>query len=237
MKEIVHFLEEYSLKYNLELDEIKIGLLEKYASFLVEWNEKINLTAITEPKQIAIKHFLDSLVVEKYVDIKPNANLIDVGTGAGFPGIPLKILRPDINLTLVDSLGKRVKFLDFLLTELNVKAETKHARAEDIANLQQYRESFDMVTSRAVAQMNVLAEYCLPFAKLGGTFVALKSGFVQEELDNAKNAIQSLGGKIQKIERFTLPEDNSRTIVVIKKLSHTEKKYPRVSAKISKSPL
>lgn len=237
MSEVSDVLKKYASDCNLKFDDVSLEKFELYSNFLLEWNKKINLTAITEPRKIAIKHFLDSLSMLKYVDLPKEARVIDVGTGAGFPGVPLKILKPDIELTLVDSLNKRVVFLNSLLEKLELKSEVIHNRAESLAALPEYRESFDIVTSRAVALMNILAEYCLPFAKVGGIFVALKSSNVDFELKDSKSAINILGGEVASVNKFVLPEDNPRTIVCIKKVSKTDAKYPRVSSKIAKKPL
>lgn len=230
-------LKNYAGEYRLNLDDTKVELLERYAEILVEWNKKINLTAIVEPYQVAIKHFLDSLAMLKFINIPESGALIDIGTGAGFPGVPIKILRSDIKLTLVDSRGKRITFLKHLLEELDIEAEVKQDRAEELANFPEYREKFDVATSRAVASMNILSEYCLPFLKIGGFFVALKSSDVDAELANANSAIQTLGGKLIAVNKFELPDDNPRAIVCVEKISSTNTKYPRDSAKIMKNPL
>ena len=209
---------------------------EQYAALLVEWNQKMNLTAITELGQIAVKHFLDSLLTLKAFPLPKNARVIDVGTGAGFPGIPIKIAKPDIHLTLLDSLQKRLTFLDELTKTIGVKAEFVHSRAEDAANLEVFREVFDVVVSRAVAPLNVLLEYCLPFVKEGGVFVALKGSKAQEEIMEARNALKVLNGEVFKVDNFNL-EGEERNIVVIKKVSKLDAAYPRCSAKIKRKPL
>ena len=209
----------------------------KYMDLLLEWNEKINLTAITDKDEIILKHFIDSLTIEKY--IKDNDKVIDLGTGAGFPGIPLKIKNESIDITLVDSLNKRVNFLNEVIKELNLKNITAiHSRIEDLAHDKNYREKYDVVTSRAVANMSTLVEYMLPFAKIGGICICMKGPNVDEELENAKGAIKKLGGKIEKVESLTLPDsDIERNIVIIKKISQTDKKYPRKAGTPSKDPL
>lgn len=237
MNEIYSFFEEYKSQLNVKVDEIFVRKFEKYAEVLIDWNKKINLTAITEPKEIAIKHFFDSLTIFNTVNIKENAKVIDVGTGAGFPGVPMKIVKEDINLTLLDSLNKRLKFLKELSSELNIEVSLVHARAEEAALKENYREKFDIAVSRAVAPLNVLVEYCLPFVKVGGDFIAMKGSQGQDELQCAQNAIKLLGGEIKKTEEFTLPDESRRTIIVINKISKTDKNYPRHGSKISKKPL
>lgn len=219
-------------------DEEKLDKLKIYSDLLTEWNEKINLTAITDDDGIAIKHFYDSLMLIKYFDIKENAKMVDVGTGAGFPSIPCKIFRSDVELTLLDSLNKRINFLKEVGEGVNLKnTEYVHARAEEGGKNKDYREKFDVATARAVANLAVLSEYCLPFVKVGGYFVALKGPDCEEEINEAKSAIKKLGGEIEKVVTYELPDESGRTIVVIKKISTTLAKYPRTSAKISKEKL
>lgn len=230
------------LKQALEKAEIKIaddsyGKFTQYYNLLVEWNEKINLTAITKPDEVAVKHFEDSLSVLKYVDIKENSKIIDIGTGAGFPGIPLKIVREDIDLTLLDSLNKRLVFLQDVCKKLNISAQTIHSRAEESSRKKEYREKYDFAFSRAVAQLNLLSELCLPYVKKGGVFVAMKGPDVGEELKNAENAINILGGKIREIKEFSLSDNSGRTLVIIEKIKNTPEKYPRHGSKIKAKPL
>ncbi|MBQ7045578.1 MAG: 16S rRNA (guanine(527)-N(7))-methyltransferase RsmG [Clostridia bacterium] len=208
-----------------------------YAKMLVEWNEKINLTAITDPEQIVIKHFYDCALILKNFGLKQGASVIDVGTGAGFPGVVLKILRPDIKLTLLDSLNKRINFLNELCAALKIDVTTIHARAEDAAQKNGLREQFDVATARAVARLNVLCEYCLPFVKKGGTFLSLKGPAANEEAVEAKNAIKVLGGELRSICSETIADNEQRCFVIIKKISQTPPKYPRISAKLKKQPL
>ena len=215
----------------------QIGQFETYAKTLVEWNEKMNLTAITDPTGIAQKHFLDSALLLQKISVKTGALLIDVGTGAGFPSVPCTILRPDIRLTLLDSLNKRITFLTELSKELGIASKCIHVRAEEGGRQPELREKFDVATARAVAHMRELSEYCLPFVKVGGIFAALKGPDLEQELNEAKNAIKQLGGKIERVEEYTLPDGDRRTLVVIKKFSQTPTKYPRPSAKIKKQPL
>lgn len=232
------YIVKATVDYKVKLDETQLSQLERYFELLVEWNEKINLTAITDPQGVAVKHFADSLTFFNYVDVPQNSSIIDVGTGAGFPGIVLKIARPDIKLTLLDSLKKRLTFLETVLSELGLEAELIHSRAEDGANDIDLRESFDFAVSRAVAQLNVLSEYCLPYVRLAGNFVALKGPDADNEIANAKRALQCLGGKLKSTHKFALNLDGGdRTILVIEKNSPTTEKYPRNSGKIKSSPL
>ena len=221
-------------KYGLELTEEQYKKFDKYAKFLVEYNKNVNLTAITEPQEILVKHFIDSILLEKYTDIPYNMSLIDVGTGAGFPSIPLKIIRNDIKITLLDSLAKRITFLEKLCSILEIDAEFIHGRAEDIARNFKYRESFDFSCARAVANLSVLSEYCMPFVKNGGVFLSMKGP--NEDIASADNAIKILGGKIDKIIDYKLELD-SRKIIVVKKISQTPTKYPRNSSQIKKKSL
>lgn len=222
---------ENGLEYNKTLHE----KLEIYNDFLIEYNEKVNLTAITEPEQVWLKHFIDSILFAKYVEIPDNASLIDVGTGAGFPSVPLKLYRNDIKLTLLDSLNKRIVFLNELSTKLDIDVETFHSRAEDAAKNENLREKFDFATARAVAAMPVLCEYCMGFIKKGGKFVAMKG--VNEDISSFKNAVSVMGGdKITETE-YMLGGTDGRKIFVVEKISHTPIKYPRNSGQIKNKPL
>lgn len=209
--------------------------LLKYAELLCEWNEKMNLTAITDPEGIAVKHFLDSCLPLTMVDIPNGSSLIDVGTGAGFPGVPMHILRSDISLTLLDSLNKRLTFLKTVLDEIGLAAQLVHSRAEDSGSAL-LRESFDFAAARAVARLSVLSEYCLPFVKVGGAFIALKGPDCSDEIDNAEPAIRVLGGKIESVSEYSIPGGDKRTLIVIRKVSSTPKRYPRKKG-ISDSPI
>lgn len=211
--------------------------LDRYAELLVEWNEKMNLTAITKPEEIVVKHFADSLLLLKAAEIPQNGKIIDVGTGAGFPSVPVSLARSDLKLTLLDSLQKRITFLEALCAELSLSAECVHARAEDAGRQPKFRERYDVATARAVANLRELAEYCLPFVKVGGVFAALKGYEIEEELEGARYAIAQLGGEVIDVKKFRLAEDASRAIVIIKKVRPVPSKYPRISAKIKKSPL
>lgn len=225
-------------KYKISLSDEQINQLQGYYEMLIEWNQKMNLTAITDPKEVAIKHFADSLSIFNYIDLPQNARIIDVGTGAGFPGVVMKIARPDLELTLLDSLKKRLVFLESVLNKLGLSSELIHDRAENAAQNIDLREGFDLAVSRAVARMNVLSEYCLPFVRLSGHFAAMKGPDAQTEIQAAKNAIQILGGKIFKINEFELYENGGgRTIVLVEKIRPTPEKYPRNSGKIKSNPL
>ena len=210
---------------------------EDYMNLLLEWNEKINLTAITQEDDIILKHFADSLTISEYIG--NGKTIVDVGTGAGFPGIPLKIARKDIKLTLVDSLNKRIKFLDDVIEKIKLEeVQTLHFRAEEFGQNKKYRESFDIATSRAVANLSTLVEYLLPLVKVGGICICMKGSEVKEELENSKKAIEILGGKIEKEIEFVLPDsDIKRNIIIIKKIKTTPSKYPRKAGTPSKEPL
>lgn len=204
----------------------QFDLFETYFKELVSYNEKVNLTAITEKEDVYIKHFYDSCLGCEFVPT--NAKVVDVGTGAGFPGVPIKIARDDIELTLVDSLNKRIVFLNELKQKLNIDYLTFHARAEDFCSNASNRESFDICVSRAVAKLNTLAEYCLPLVKIGGRFIAYKSGEIEAELEESAKAINILGGQVEQIKKIDLPNNKgSRTLIIIKKIKNTSKIYPR----------
>lgn len=231
-------LQEYAEKSNIELTDIEVQKFQRYYELLIEWNQKMNLTALVEPEDVALKHFCDSILLLKYVDIPHGSSVIDVGTGAGFPSIPIKIVRPDIKLCLLDSLNKRLVFLGEVVKELGLdNVEIVHSRAEDGAKTTKLREKFDFATSRAVAQLNVLSEYCLPYVKVGGSFVAMKGKYSETEIDSSKSAIKQLCGKISKVDTYNLVDTSERTIINVKKISTTDKKYPRTSAKIKAKPL
>lgn len=236
--EIKNYILQATENFKFKFNETKIAQLEIYYNLLVEWNEKMNLTAITDAQGVAVKHFADSVSVLNYVDIPYNSSIIDVGTGAGFPGVVLKIARPDIKLTLLDSLNKRLVFLQNVLGEINLSADLIHSRAEDGGRDKNLRESFDYAVSRAVANMNVLSEYCLPYVRIGGSFLAFKGRGAESEISAAKSAINTLGGKISETYNFALPFDGGeRAIVKIQKIAETPNKYPRNAGKIKSSPL
>ena len=237
-------IEEFSKIFNDYLKELSIKLNEEqiqkfytYMNLLMEWNEKINLTAITKPEEIILKHFVDCLTISKYIET--NSKLIDVGTGAGFPGIPLKIYRSDLKVTLVDSLNKRLNFLNEVINSLKLEnIETIHARAEELGRNKGYREKFDIATSRAVANLSTLSEYLLPFIKVGGKCICMKGADIDGELNNAKKAIEVLGGKVVGKEVFNLPQsDLGRSIIVIEKTKNTPGKFPRKPGTPAKEPI
>lgn len=230
------FMEE-AQKINIELDKNQIEKFYKYMDLLIEWNEKINLTAITNRKDILVKHFIDSLTIQRYLG--DAVNIIDVGTGAGFPGIPIKIVNPNLKVVLVDSLNKRINFLQEVIKKLNLdNIEVIHARAEDLGQNKKYREAFDIVTSRAVANMSVLSEYLLPLARVNGKCICMKGSDIEEELENSKDAINLLGGKIEKVDKFELSNERiGRNIIIVKKLKNTPNSYPRKAGIPAKKPL
>ena len=220
----------------LGLDERRAETLERFSSLLLEKNKVMNLTAITEPGAVAQLHLLDSAALTKFVDLS-GKRVIDVGTGAGFPGMPLRILKDDFDLTLLDSLGKRVNWLAEVCDELQLKrVQCVHARAEEFAA--QHREAYDLAVSRAVAQLNMLAELCLPLVRVGGQFAAMKSVDTEDEIDAAKSAIKALGGRIIRVADYTIPtSDVVHRLVIVEKVSPTPRAYPRAFARIKKSPL
>jgi len=224
---------------NININEKQIEQFFCYKDILIEWNKKVNLTAITEEREIVIKHFVDSVSVLNKVDIPLNASIIDVGTGAGFPGIPLKIMRSDLEVTLLDSLNKRVEFLNHSCQQLQLEhVNNIHLRAEDGGQNPLLREKFDFCVSRAVANLSVLSEYCLPFIKIGGSFVALKGPDVTEELGEGKKAIFELGGRVKKVEKIEIPNsDIVHSVVIIEKVSKTPKNYPRKAGTATKNPI
>lgn len=224
---------------DISLSEKQISQFLSYYEILIQWNSFMNLTGITEFKEVVQKHFVDSLTLCKAVDIENINTLIDIGTGAGFPGIPLKIAYPHLKITLLDSLQKRIKFLDEVIVQLGLEnIEKIHGRAEDYAKPSMKRESYDLCVSRAVANLASLSEYCLPYVKIGGYFIPYKSGKVDVELDESKKAIFLLGGEVEKEVKFTLPDsDISRSLIKIKKVAATPKKYPRKSGLATKEPI
>lgn len=231
-------------KINIEISDDQINCFEKYYELLIEKNKVMNLTAITDKEDVIVKHFIDSIALipyltDKGININNKLKIIDIGTGAGFPGLPLKIMMPDVKFTLLDSLNKRVSFLNEVIDELKLKdIEALHGRAEDYASDNKYREKYDICVSRAVANLSTLSEYCIPFVKEDGFFISYKAGESEEEINNSKNAIKILGGKINKVEEFVLPgTDASRVFVFIRKLELTDKKYPRKAGVPAKKPL
>lgn len=237
MKEEISYIIEEIGRVSVDISEIQAEQFYDYYELLVERNKVMNLTAITDFKEVVKKHFADSLTLLRIHNMDEVRNMIDVGTGAGFPGIPLKIVCPDVKLTLLDSLGKRVKFLEDVAEKLDLRGvECVHSRTEDLAGNSYYREQYDLVTARAVAAMNVLSEYCLPYVKIGGVFAAYKSGTIEEELAAAERAISVLGGKVRATEKFQL-DDMGRSIVLIEKTRKTPKSYPRKAGTPSRSPI
>lgn len=240
-------MEKYSTEtFEKGLEQLRIFLNEKqiqqfieYYEILVEWNKVMNLTAITDYEEVIAKHFLDSLALVKVCDLSGKKKVIDIGTGAGFPGIPLKIAFPELEIVLLDSLNKRIKFLNEVIEKLGLKnIRTIHGRAEDFAKHKEYRESFDLCVSRAVANLSTLSEYCLPYVKIEGNFIPYKSGKIDEEISQGEKAIKILGGKISQIDKFQLVDtDMERSFVVIKKEKNSPKKYPRKAGMPSKEPL
>ena len=223
--------------FNIKINDEQIKKFMNYMNLLLEWNEKINLTAITQPEEVKLKHFVDSLTVLKYIN--DDDKVIDIGTGAGFPGIPLKIMNENTKITLLDSLNKRINFLNIVIETLNLRnIQAIHGRAEEIARNKLYREKYDVAVSRAVANLSTLTEYMLPFVKVGGKCICMKGANVNEELERAQNAIKELGGEIKRVDNFYLSDnDNERNIIVIKKVKETNPKYPRKAGTPSKEPL
>lgn len=225
-------------RLGIELIDAQLKQFERYMELLLEWNEKINLTAITEKNEILVKHFLDSVTLLQSGKLPEGASVIDIGAGAGFPSIPVKIARPDLKVIMLDSLNKRIDFLKLVTNELELTdIKAIHARAEDGARTD-LRESFDLATARAVADLSVLAEYALPFVKVGGYFVAMKGSAPEEEINGAKPAIKVLGGQIEEVKDIPIPEGClNHSLVIIKKLAKTPSKYPRKAGKPVKDPI
>lgn len=228
-------LKESALDFGVSLDDMALDRFELLEQRLVGWNNHINLTAITEPDEIVIKHFVDSLSIFSAVDLPRGASVIDVGCGAGFPGLPLLIARPDLDLTFLDSVGKKLSFIKEVMRYNGLMGDVVHDRAENIGLSIKYRESFDFAVTRAVAPLNMLAEYCLPLVKVGGMYVSMKGA--DNEVELGKNAIEKLGGKIENIVSLELPTGDKRNLILIRKISQTSIKYPRKSKKISSKPL
>ena len=235
--EFSYKMKENMAKINIQISDKQIDEFFKYMNLLIEWNEKINLTSIIEPDEIIIKHFVDCGTILKYLN--NNENVIDIGTGAGFPGIPIKILNESLNITLIDSLNKRINFLKEVSNLLKLEnIKIIHGRAEDLAQQVEFRQKYDKSVSRAVANLSTLSEYDLPFVKIGGKMIAMKGLEIDEELENAKKAINVLGKKIEKVEKFNLIDtDNKRSIIIINKVKPTPKQFPRKAGKPSKEPI
>lgn len=221
-------------KYEINLNKRQYDQLCIYADFLVEYNKNVNLTAITDPVEILYKHFIDSILLTKYVDFSKKSAIIDVGTGAGFPSVPIKIFYPDIKITLLDSLNKRITFLKNLCQKIEIDAEFIHGRAEIIGRMPEYREKFDISCARAVANMSLLSEYCLPFVKVGGIFAAMKGP--SENINASLNAVDLLGGRFENDFSYEI-ESEKRKIVIVRKVSQTSTSFPRNSSQIKKKPL
>lgn len=236
-QEFCKILQEKAEIMNIKINNEQSKQFYEYMNILLKWNQNINLTAIIEPNEVIIKHFIDSLTIEK--EIKEDACLIDIGTGAGFPGIPLKILKPDLSIVLLDSLQKRIRFLENVIETLQLKNITAiHGRAEDVGKDEKYREKFDYVTSRAVANLTTLAEYMLPLTKIGGKSIVMKGAEIEEEMVKSKKAINLMGGLVEKVDNFLLADtNNNRNIIVIHKKNDTPKLYPRKSGIPAKSPI
>ncbi len=223
----------------VELSEKQLEQFDRYYEMLVEWNKVMNLTAITEYPEVVEKHFVDSLSIIKATDLSAVKTVLDIGTGAGFPGIPLKIAFPHLNITLLDSLNKRIKFLNAVIEELGITdIKAIHGRAEDYAKQSEYRETYDLCVSRAVANLSTLSEYCLPYVKVGGMFISYKSGEVDDEVNAANTAVKVLGGKTPAVTKFMLPgTDIGRSFVKIIKVKNTGKKFPRKAGLPAKEPI
>lgn len=236
-KEFFNKIDKLSSEIGIMLNEKQKGQFYNYMELLLDWNEKINLTAITDPDEVILKHFIDSMTISKYIN--KNAYVADVGTGAGFPGIPLKIIRDDIKVVLVDSLNKRIKFLEEVINQLELSnIDALHLRAEEFGKNKKYRETFDIVTSRAVANLSTLSEYLIPLTKIDAKCLCMKGPESNKEIEDAKNAIKVLGGTLSNTYEFKLPNsDIERTIVEIKKIKNTPAKYPRKAGMPSKEPI
>ncbi len=235
-EQFISAITEYSSSIKVMLSEEQKVMFYYYMNILLEWNQKINLTTITKPEDIIIKHFIDSLTVLKYIK-NEKINIIDIGTGAGFPGIPIKIVNDLNNITLLDSLNKRIVFLQNVINELKLKdIVAVHSRAEEYIKLEK-REIYDIAVSRAVANMSTLLEYLLPYVKINGICICMKGPNIEEELENSKKALSILGGKVVNIDNFELPDGSKRNIIIVKKIKNTPMKYPRINNKPLKEPI
>ncbi len=232
-------LKEKALTLGINLDEVQLDQFQKYFEFLVEKNKVMNLTGITEKDEVVDKHFIDSIMLNQVFDLTGNLSVMDMGTGAGFPGVPLKVAFPDLSVTLMDSLNKRILFLDDVIELLGLtNVNTIHGRAEDYAKKGKLRECYDLCVSRAVANLASLSEYCIPYVKKGGYFISYKAGASDEEIKEAQNAIKTLGGKMEEVKKIMIPDtDIERTFVVIRKCLETPNKYPRKAGQPTKNPI
>ena len=242
MKKVNNFtnqMKSSAKEIGVELSLEQITKFYKYYQLLIEWNKKINLTAITEISEVISKHFIDSIAILPILEQGKGLSLLDLGTGAGFPGVPLKIAEPSFKVDLVDSLRKRTDFLTMLISELELKEiKAIHSRAEELGKVKEHRENYDVVSSRAVAKLSILSEYCLPFVKVGGKFISLKGPKAADEVKEAEQALEELGGKVQSIKELVLPAtEEKRTILVIEKIKNTPDKYPRKAGIPTKRPL
>lgn len=226
---------EQVAKAGITLTEFQAKQLETLTDFMLEYNKNVNLTRITEPNEVIEKHYIDSILPLTMVDVPRGTLCADIGTGAGFPSLPMKIYRPDLEFTLIDSLGKRITYLDLACEKLGITCRTIHARSEEAAKKPELRDSFGFVTARAVAALNVLCEYCLPYVKKGGIFAALKGS--EDETKFAENAVKKLSGEITDVKKYKLPSGDARQLVIIKKFSDTPPQYPRAGGVIAKRPL
>lgn len=231
----ISYLKTEAEKLGVALDDVALERFELLAQMLVDWNTRVNLTAITEPNEIVVKHFLDSLSPLAHIDMQQGARVIDVGCGAGFPGLPILIARPDIKITFLDSIEKKLKFIEGFLSEAGLFGETLHNRAEIIGQQAEHREQYDFAFTRAVAPLNILAEYCVPLVKTGGVYISMKGA--ESEAEAGRNAVLETGGEIERVISLKLPNEDSRNLIMIKKVSQTPTKYPRKSKKINTAPL
>ena len=237
--EFYEILNRACLNEGLSFDENKYNKFILYKELIKEWNQKVNITAITEDSEIIKKHFIDSIKIFKFLPLAKAKSIIDIGTGGGFPGIPIKIMNEDNEIVLIDSLNKRIKFLDEVINKLKLThISTIHGRAEDFAQVAKYRENFDLAVSRAVANMTTLTELCMPYVKVNGYFIAMKGPSVEDEIIQSKNAISILGGKIEDIIQVSIEDsDLKHNLVIVKKIKSTPKTYPRQAGTASKNPL
>ena len=236
LKEFKNIINKELKKLELELNDTQIEKFFKYMNGIIEWNDKVNVTAITDEKMFIVKHFVDSLTVNKY--LKDSNDIIDIGTGAGFPGIPLKIINEDKNFTLIDCINKKLNVIRDINNNINLqKLEIIHSRAEDLASRKEYRENFDIATTRAVSNISTILEYMLPFVKIGGYAICMKGPNFKQELEESKKAIEVLGGTLEKIESLNVGEELERNIILIKKIKSTPKNFPRGKGKPLKEPI